>query len=170
MDQSQRIILTPFKFYEWKDEMEILLREKGLYRVTMETELESITAAEKIKWQNRRDEAYGLLCLSISIDLLFHINGLTSPNEVWEKLEDIFGNTYEMRGHKIENELISLSPSSFESLQLYFSKFKALVLQLKQCGIEKKEDKLVLAIISSLGLDYSVFVLTFHGTKLTGQA
>ena len=70
-----------------------------------------------------------------------------------------------MRGHQIKNELISLCPSSFQSLQLYFSKFKALVLQLKQCGI-KKDEKLVLAIFSKLGPDYSVFVLTFHATKL----
>ena len=111
--------------------MEILLRDKGLYRVTIETEVDPNAAAEKIKWHNRRDEAYGLLCLSISRDLLFHLDGLTSPNEVWEKLVDIFGKTNEMRGHEIENDLISLSPSRFESLQLYFSKFKALVLQLK---------------------------------------
>ena len=83
---------------------------------------------------------------------------------------EIFGKTNVMRGHQIKNELISLSPSSFESLQLYFSKFKALVLQLKQCGIEKKEEKLVLAILSKLGLDYSVFVSTFHATKLTARA
>ena len=100
------------------------MREKGLYRVTMETEAEPNAAAGKIKWHNKRDEAYGLLCLSISRDLLFHIDGLTSPNEVWEKLVDIFGNTDEMRGHQIENEVISLTPNSFESLQLYFSKFK----------------------------------------------
>ena len=80
------------------------------------------------------------MCLSISRDFLFYLDGLTSPNEVWENLEDIFGKTDNMRGHQIENELISLIPSSFESLQLYFSKFKALVLQLKQCGKEKKED------------------------------
>ena len=138
MDQSQRIILTPFNFFEWKDEMEILLTVKGLYMVTMGTKAEPNATTEKIKWHNRRDEAYGLLCLSISRDLLFHLDGLTSPDEVWENLVDIFGNTNEMRGHQIENDLISLSPSSFESLQLYFSKFKALVLQLKQCGIEKK--------------------------------
>ena len=111
--------------------MEILLREKCLYKVTMATEVDPNVATDKIKWHNRRDEAYGLLCLSISRDLLFHLDGLTSPNEVWEKLVDIFGNTNEMRGYQIENELISLSPNSFKSLQLYFSKFKALVLQLK---------------------------------------
>ena len=110
--------------------MEMLLREKGIYRFTMATEVEPNAATEKIKWYNRKDEAYGILCLSISRDLLFHLDSLTSPNEVWEKLEEIFGNTYEMRGHKIENKFISLNPSSLESLQLYFTKFKALVLQL----------------------------------------
>ena len=104
--------------------MEILLREKGLYRVTMATEVEPDVAVEK----------------------------------------------NEMRGHQIENELISLSPNSFESLQLYFSKFKALVLQLKQCGIEKKDEKLVLAILSKLGPDYSLFLSTFYATKLTSRA
>ena len=71
---------------------------------------------------------------------------------MWEKLEDIFEKTYEMKENQIENKLISLSPSSFESLQLYFSKFKALVLQLKQCGIEKKEEKQVLSLLLSLVL------------------
>ena len=98
MDQSQKIILTPFNFFEWKDEMEILLRVKGLYRVTMEIEPDPNATAEKIKWHNRRDEAYGL---SISRDLFFHLDGLTSPNEVWEKLVDIFGNIDDMRGHQI---------------------------------------------------------------------
>ena len=114
MEQSQKILLSPFNFFEWKAEMEIFLRVKVLYWVTMETEAEPNVAIEKIKSHNRRDEAYGLLCLSISRDLLFHLDGLTSPNEVWEKLEEIFGNTYEMRGHQIKNEMISLSPSSFE--------------------------------------------------------
>ena len=85
MDQSQKIILTPFNFFEWKVEMDILLRAKGLYRVTMETDANPNVAVEKIKWHNRRDEAYGLLCLSISTDL-FHLDGLKSPNEVWENL------------------------------------------------------------------------------------
>ena len=134
MDQSHKIILTPFNFLEWKEKMEILLRVKGLYKVTMATKADPNATAEKIKWHNRRDEAYGLLCLSISKDLLFHLDGLTSPNEVWETIIEIFGKTYEMRGHQIENELISLSPNSFESLQHYFSKFKDLVFQLKQCG------------------------------------
>ena len=149
--------MEPLNFFEWKAEMEILLRGKGIYRVTMENEPNTNVILEKIKLHNMRDEAYGLLCLSISRELLFHLDALKSPNEVWEKLEELFGKIGEMRGHQLENELISLSPSSFESLQLYFSKFKALILQLKQCGIEKKEEQLVLAMLSKLGPEYSVF-------------
>ena len=78
--------MTPFNLFEWKAKMEILLREKSLYRVTMATKAEPNVVAENIKWHKRRDEAYGLLCLSISRDLLFHLDGLTSPNEVWENI------------------------------------------------------------------------------------
>ena len=45
MDQSQKIIFTPFNLFEWKEEMEIWLREKGLYRVTMEIESDPNAAA-----------------------------------------------------------------------------------------------------------------------------
>ena len=123
----------------------------------------------RIKWHNRRGEAYGLLCFSLSRDLLFHLDSLTYPNEVWEKIEEIFGKTDVMRGHQIENEFISLNPNSFESFQLYFTKFKALVLQLKQCGIENKEEKILLTILSNLGSDYSMFFSTFYATKLTAR-
>ena len=108
--------------------MEILMYSKGLFRVTMETEVEPNGAEEKIKWHNRINEAYGLLCLNISKDLISHLDVLASPNEVWEKLQTLFGKTDEMRGHQLENKLISLSPRRFESLQVYFSKFKALFL------------------------------------------
>ena len=43
-------------------------------------------------------------------------------------------------------------------------------MQLKQCGIEKKEEKLVLAILSKLGPNYLMFVSNFHATNLTARA
>ena len=46
----------------------------------MEIEAEPNAMDEKIKLHNRRDEAYGILCLTISRDLLFHHDGLLSPN------------------------------------------------------------------------------------------
>ena len=135
----------------------------------MGIEVEENYVVEKYKYLNRLDEAYGFLCLSISRELLFHIDSLKTLDEVWVKLESLFGKTDELRGHQLENELIILSPTHFDTIQEFFTKVKCLVLQLKQCGIEKKEDQLILSILSKLGLEYSVFVSTFLSGKLTIQ-
>ena len=66
---SKIITLTSFNYYEWKSKFEILLRNKGLYRVTMALEIEPNALAEKSRWHNRKDEAYGLLSLSLSLSL-----------------------------------------------------------------------------------------------------
>ena len=108
--------------------MVIQLRAKGVYRVNMGTEVDPNSAVEKARYFNRLDEAYGLLCLSISRELLFHIDSLTTPNEVWVKLETLFGKTDELHGHQLENELISLIPMHFDTIQDLFTKFKSLLL------------------------------------------
>ena len=45
----------------------------------------------------------------------------------------LFGNQDDLRGHILENEVISLQPSTFETIQQLFTKFKSLVMQCKQC-------------------------------------
>ena len=68
--------------------------------------------------------------------------------------------------HYLEIELFSISPSRFDSIEGFFTKFKSLFLILNNCGIEKKADQLILYILSKLGLEYSVFVSTFHATRI----
>ena len=53
--------------------MVIQLRYKGLYRVTKGTKVEPNSVVEKSKYFNRLDEAFGMLCLGILRDLLFHV-------------------------------------------------------------------------------------------------
>ena len=99
MDSSLAIIITPFKYHEWKDKIGIILRSKGLYRSTLVLANEPNVVIEKDKWHNRLDEAYGLICLSISADILFHLYGFTTPNQVWTQLESLFGVQDEIRAH-----------------------------------------------------------------------
>jgi hypothetical protein len=40
---------------------------------------------------NKIDEACGLIIMSISLDLRFHLQGIDYPYEAWDKLEKIFG-------------------------------------------------------------------------------
>ena len=145
------MILIPFNYHERKAKIGIVFRSRGLYSVTMALENDPNVVVEKAKWHNRMDEAYGLLCLSISPYLLFHLYGLTTPNQVCTELESLFGVQKEIRANQLENELISLSPRMFEPMEGFFTKFKSLILILKQCGIKKKEDQLIFSILSKVG-------------------
>ena len=141
------MIMYPYNYHEWKAKIVILLRSKCLYRVSMDLENEPNVVVEKGKWHNRMDEAYGFICLSIYPDHIFYRDGLTTPNQVWTKLESLFGVQDEIRAHQLENELISLSPSSFKSMEWFFTKFKSHIIFLKKSGIEKKEDQFILSIL-----------------------
>ena len=77
--------------------MEVSMRNKGFFRIILGREVESHHPANKKKFLNHLDEAFGYLCTYISRDLLFHLKGLRTPRESWEKLEDLFGKKYELR-------------------------------------------------------------------------
>ena len=83
-------LLTPFNFHSWKGDMEIQLRAKGLYRVTMDIEEEPYFVTDKSRFLNKKDEAFGILCLSISRDFLFHLSGLKTPKDIGDKLDTLY--------------------------------------------------------------------------------
>ena len=95
MDYSSPMIPNPYKYHEWNANIGILLCSKGLYKVPMALENYPNAIVEKAKWHNRMGEAYGFLCLSISLDLVFHVDGLTTPNQLWITLESLL--EYKMR-------------------------------------------------------------------------
>ena len=133
----------------------------------METEKELNALAKRVNYWNKIDEAYGFLCLSISKDLLFHLTRLKTPNKIWEQLATLFYKKDDLRIYQLENEPISLNMRNFETMNYFFTKFKHLVLQLKQWEIEKEYYNIILSILLKLGPYYYVFVSTFHTGKLT---
>ena len=147
--------------------MEIQLRARGLYRVTMDIKEEPASVIDKSRLLNKKYEAFEFLCLFVSRDLLFHFSRLKTPKEIWDKLETLYGKQDDLRVYHLENELMSLHPSNFETLSDFFTKFKHIVLLLKQCKMEKEDDHLILTILSKLGANYLVFVSTFCARKLT---
>ena len=75
-----------------------MLCEVGdFFRITSRKETEPTDDDKKIKWANRCDEARGLIEMSISTDLRFHISGIDEPKSRLGKLESVFGKHNEIR-------------------------------------------------------------------------
>ena len=62
------IILTPFNYLDWRDDMQIVLCNKGQYRVTMAREVKPQQHLEKSKYLNKLDEAFGFMYIHISME------------------------------------------------------------------------------------------------------
>jgi hypothetical protein len=95
MFYSPIILLTPHNYLEWKPNILLLLRSRGLYQITMEMEVEPDSADEKNDFLNRQDMAIGFICLSISPEILHQVCDVSqdfTPNELWTILEVLFGN------------------------------------------------------------------------------
>ena len=71
--------------------MEDVLRSRGLFRITSGKETKPTDDDRKIKQENRCDKSRGLIGMSISTNLRFHISGIDEPDIAWEKLESMFG-------------------------------------------------------------------------------
>ena len=106
--------------------MEDVLWSRRLFRITSGKETELTDDDKKINWENRCDESRGLIGMPIFTYLWFHMSRIGEPDKSWEKLESVFNTHNEIRGHQLENELISLNPSDFSCIQDYLSKYKTL--------------------------------------------
>jgi hypothetical protein len=131
MEYSLTILLMPHNYFEWKLKILHKLICRVLYYITMTIEVEPTSTIDKNRYLNCMNEAYILIFVSMSPEILFQIEACTTPYEIWTKLEDLFGKQNEMRGHMLKVEMNSLDPRNFDNIQDFFMEFKSLLLHLK---------------------------------------
>jgi hypothetical protein len=165
MDSTSNLLLTSTNYFQWKSHMEDLLRSKGWYQITLGKETTPTDVDKKAKWDNRNDEARGLIRMSISPDLRFHLQTIDKPKEDWEKIEYVFGKHNIIRAQRLENQVLTLIPSHFSFIEDYLSKFKTLKTLCEECKIKIDDYCCIYLILSKLGSAYSVLYLTFMPCK-----
>jgi hypothetical protein len=149
MAYFNNLLLTNTNYFQLKYHMEDLLRSKGLYRITLGKEKEPSDADKKVKCANRSDEARGLIIMSISPDLRFHLKEIDDLDEAWENIEFVFGKLNIIRAQQLENQVLTLSPSDFSCIGDYLSKFKTLRILCEECEIKMEEESCIILFFLS---------------------
>jgi hypothetical protein len=145
--------------------MEDVLRSKGLYQISLGKDQEPTDDDTYAKWANRNDEARGLIRISISLDLRFHLQGIKGLDKAWENLEVVFGKHNIIQAHQLENQLMILSPNDFPCNKDYLSKFKTLTFLCIGCQLDMKEDRCIYVTLAKFSNAYSIFVSTCYATR-----
>eukprot|EP00253_Pinus_taeda_P009176 PITA_09176 len=165
MESPCQVILDSTNYFQWASYMEDLLRSKGLYRIATGQEKKPTDEDKVAKWENRQDQARGLIGMSISPDLRFHIADLDTLDAALKPITKVFGIKNEIRAHQLENELLTLDPNNFSCIEDFLSKFKTFRYLLEGVKVKKEDSNLIYSILTKLGPAYSVFVSTFHSTR-----
>jgi hypothetical protein len=145
MASTSTVFLTSINYFQWKSHMEDLLRSKGLYRITLGKEKTPTNADKKSKWDNRNGEARGIIRISISPYLRYHLQYIDDPKEYWDMIESVFGKHNIIRAQQLENQILTLTPNDFYCLGDYLSRFKTLKILCEECKIKMEEEQLHLS-------------------------
>ena len=142
------LFLTSTNYFSWKSHMEDVLRSKGLYQISLGKDQEPTDDDTYAKWANRNDEARGLIRISISLDLRFHLQGINDHDNAWENLESVFGKHNIIQAHQLENQILTLSPNYFSCIEGYLSKFISLGILCEKCQIKLEEEPCIYIFFS----------------------
>jgi hypothetical protein len=165
MASTSTVLLTNNNYFQWKSHMEDLLRSKVLYQITLGKEKEPTNVDKKAKWDNRNDKAHGIIKISISHDLRYHLQYIDDPKEAWDTIESVFGKLNIIQEQQLENQILTLSPNNFSCLGDYLSTFKTLIILCEECKIKMEEEHCIYLILSKIGSAYFVFVSTFYAMR-----
>jgi hypothetical protein len=116
-------LIVPHNYLEWKPKILLLLRSRGLYQITMATKVEPNSADVKIDFLNRQDMAIGFIFLSISPEILHQVyeeSQESNPNELWTRLEVLFGNKEDCEDFMQEVEEIDPEENPSEDQTSYY--------------------------------------------------
>jgi hypothetical protein len=88
-------ILTSYNYLEWKPKITLLLKHRGIYQINMEMEVYHDSVDKNNDYFNRQYMTIGCIFWSISSEILHQVydeSRDSTPNELWTKLEVLFGN------------------------------------------------------------------------------
>ena len=89
------------------------------------------------------DEGMGLITLNISDSYMFHLDSLTTPQDIWTKFYNLFGIVNEFEALHLDVELTSLTPIDFPTIEDFLMKFQYLRTILQGCGKNKIDDECI---------------------------
>ena len=128
---------------------------------------DQISQSEIHAWEIVDRKSLGLIRLGVDDKILYQIIKYDTSKETWSALKNLYGKVIEEDFYKIEDNIISLDPKNFDSIQDFIIKVNELRTKFDDCGSPIKDDRFIYLIHNKLPSKYSTFISSFNTTKAT---
>ena len=135
------------------------MRKKALWRIVNKEIKEPQIDRETEIWKCKLEQARGIIGKALSPNLNRRFVHIDDPIVLWDNLEKDYKDANIASTFSIEEKLVNLDPSYFETMTDYFNEVTFLNAQLKKIGAEyaKKDFQLIAMVESKLPQLYKVF-------------
>ena len=128
---------------------------------------DQVSTSDISAWEAMDRKALRDICLGVDDKIMYQIWKSSTSKEAWDTLQTLYGKVSEEDVFKIEDELVSLDPKTFDSIQDFIINVNELRMKLNECGSPIKDDRLVYPIHNKLPSEYSTFVSSYNTSKTT---
>ena len=167
ISKIESIILNGHNYAVWDPYMETLPKIKGVQKYTKYVIPYHVDDQDKFIIDRKKDEANGVIMAYISREIHFHTSGIGCIHAAYNNLKSLFDKVTKSRVMKIDKELVSIRPHSFENIEYYLACIKELQLKLGECGkFFPKERQFIELVLMNMKTPYDV-LCSFHASWIS---
>ena len=111
-----------------------VLRSRNLWRLVDGKQTKPTDVAELVIWEERYDQARGLIGQTVVDNLQVYIEALEDPIQVWKALATLFDKTDGVSAYYFEKKIHSIDPNEFDRIEYFLAEIKTLNEKLNACG------------------------------------
>lgn len=138
-------------FPTWQMKLRLLLMREGIWNITNGKEPKPKSDDARISWwENQNDKAMAIIGLALADNLIHHVDFDRTANDVWEKLENLFGNKINNSKVFLKQKLFKLKMKETETLNEHLSNLGSILQQLSAIRAIVEDDDQVAVLLSSI--------------------
>lgn len=160
-------LLTPYNYATWKIRAWSKMMEKDLIDYVDGTMVSPCGPNKLNEWNHNNKVAIGTLRKYVHEELIFHFDNCKVVKEAWDKFASLYTKVDKARGFELNENIMSLDPKEFDTIENYITRAHELRSMVKDCGITIKDEKLIYNLMRKLPVEYASFFSSFKTHKLT---
>jgi hypothetical protein len=154
--------LTAANFTTWKYRLQLILKDRQLWKYVDGSTPEPVDAGQRAQWEEKDQQAFSQIALTVSDSVVGHVRNARTSAEAWTKLCSVF----EQRGLAaqvfLRRKLVNVKLNGGGSMLDHINTVRELSEQLNAIGAPVSDGELAITLLGSLPDRYDPLIISLE--------